>query len=65
MKGFFSITLIFSALLFLKSCKSYPMDNSHESDMERNAAELQKRQEAEKNKIEPSELNNYGKPDHR
>lgn len=41
------------------------MDNSHESDMERNAAELQKRQEAEKNKIEPSELNNYGKPDHR
>ena len=39
------------------------MDNTHTSNMNRNTAELQKRQEAEKNKIEPNVLNNFGKPD--
>lgn len=63
MKGIFLITFIIFASLFLKSCKSYPMDNTHTSNMNRNTAELQKRQEAEKNKIEPNVLNNFGKPD--
>ena len=39
------------------------MDKTHTSDMNRNAEELQKRQEAEKNKIEANEFNNFGKPD--
>lgn len=65
MKGFFLITLTISALLFLKSCKSYPMDNTHTNDMNRNTQDLQKRQEAEKNKIEPNALNDFGKPDNK
>jgi len=63
MKRFFSITLIILSIIFLKSCNSYPMDKTHTSDMNRNAEELQKRQEAEKNKIEANEFNNFGKPD--
>jgi len=65
MKRFFSITLIVFAILFLKSCNSYPMDKTHTSDMNRNTEELQKRQEAEKNKIEPNPQNNFGKPDNK
>lgn len=41
------------------------MDTTHKSDMNRNTEELQKRQEAEKNKIQPSEFNNFGKPDNK
>jgi PBP1b-binding outer membrane lipoprotein LpoB len=63
-KSFLTILTIF-ALLFLKSCNSYPMDNKNTSDMNRNTEELQKRQEAEKNKIEPNTLNNFGKPDNK
>ncbi|MFC7348123.1 hypothetical protein ACFQO9_15500 [Chryseobacterium zhengzhouense] len=39
------------------------MNTAHKSDMDRNAEELQKRQQAEKNKIEANEFNNFGKPD--
>jgi PBP1b-binding outer membrane lipoprotein LpoB len=65
MKKFFFIVLITFSVIFLKSCNSYPMDVTHKSDMNRNTEELQKRQEAEKNKIEPNQLNNFGKPDNR
>ncbi|WP_262888427.1 hypothetical protein [Chryseobacterium cheonjiense] len=41
------------------------MDKTHTSDMNRNTEELQKRQEAEKNKIEPNPQNNFGKPDNK
>lgn len=57
--------LIIFAVVFLKSCNSYPMDTTHKSDMNRNTEELQKRQEAEKSKTEPNELNNFGKPDNK
>ena len=62
MKKFLYIILIIFGVVFLNSCNSYPMDNTNKSDMNRNTEELQKRQEAEKNKIEPNELNNFGKP---
>lgn len=62
MKNFFFLMLIIFAVTFLKSCNSYPMDTTHKSDMNKNTEELQKRQEAEKSKIQPSELNNFGKP---
>jgi len=39
------------------------MDKMQTSAMDRNTEELQKRQEAEKNKIEPNALNDFGKPD--
>ncbi|WP_262484004.1 MULTISPECIES: hypothetical protein [Chryseobacterium] len=39
------------------------MNTANTSAMDRNTEELQKRQEAEKNKIEPNALNNFGKPD--
>lgn len=52
-------------IIFLKSCNSYPMDNKYTSDMNKNTQELQKRQEAEKNKTVPNELNNFGKPDNK
>lgn len=65
MKGFFLITLMISALTFLNSCKSYPMDTANTSAMNRNTEELQKRQEVEKNKIEPNALNDFGKPDNK
>lgn len=41
------------------------MDNTHTNDMNRNTQDLQKRQEAEKNKIEPNALNDFGKPDNK
>ena len=41
------------------------MDNKYTSEMNKNTQELQKRQEAEKNKIEPNELNSFGKPDNK
>lgn len=52
-------------IIFLKSCNSYPMDNKYTSDMNKNTQELQKRQEVEKNKTVPNELNNFGKPDNK
>ncbi|MCD1115834.1 hypothetical protein [Chryseobacterium turcicum] len=65
MKRFCFMTLIIFAVIFLKSCNSYPMDTTHKSDMNRNTEELQKRQEAERSKTEPNELNNFGKPNNR
>ncbi|HEX7870121.1 MAG TPA: hypothetical protein VF455_08400 [Chryseobacterium sp.] len=65
MKKSLLTTLTIFALLFLKSCNSYPMNNKNTSEMDRNTQELQKRQEAEKNKIEPNEFNNFGKPDNK
>jgi len=65
MKNFFFLTLIIFTVTFLKSCNSYPMNATHKSDMDRNAEELQKRQEAEKSKIEANEFNNFGKPDNK
>lgn len=65
MKNFFFLALIIFTIAFLKSCNSYPMNTAHKSDMDRNAEELQKRQQAEKNKIEANEFNNFGKPDNK
>lgn len=65
MKQFSLLTLIIFCITFLKSCNSYPMDNKYTSDMNKNTQELQKRQEAEKNKTVPNELNNFGKPDNK
>ena len=65
MKRFFLTTLMILGIIFLKSCNSYPMDNKYTSDMNKNTQELQKRQEAEKNKTVPNELNNFGKPDNK
>lgn len=65
MKNSLLLTLIFIAVTSLKSCNSYPMNTAHKSDMDRNAEELQKRQQAEKNKIEANEFNNFGKPDNK
>ena len=65
MKKSFLAALTIFTLLFLESCNSYPMNNKNTSEMNRNTEELQKRQEAEKNKIEPNEFNNFGKPDNK
>ena len=65
MKQISLLAIIIFSTAFLKSCKSYPVDNKDTSDMNRNTAELQKRQEAEKSKFETSELNNFGKPDNK
>lgn len=65
MKKFFITAIIIFTVTFLKSCNSYPMDATHKSDMDKNTEELQKRQQTEKNKIEPNELNNFGRPDHK
>ncbi|WP_312078802.1 hypothetical protein [Chryseobacterium sp.] len=63
MKKSFLATLTIFILLLSQNCNSYPMDSKNTSDMDRNTQELQKRQEAEKNKIEPNEFNNFGRPD--
>ncbi len=65
MKNFSFLTLILFVVTFLKSCNSYPMADTHKSDMDRNTEELQKRLEAERKKIEPNEFNNFGKPDNK
>ncbi|MEG1669366.1 hypothetical protein [Chryseobacterium sp.] len=49
-------------MVSIVSCKSYPMEASQKSDVDRNSEELQKRQAAEREKTEASHLNNYGRP---
>jgi len=62
MKSFIRIISAIYLLGSAVSCKSYPMEISQKSDVDRNSEELQKRQTAEREKTEISHLNNYGKP---
>lgn len=62
MKSFIRIISVVCLMGSAVSCKSYPMEVAHKSDVDRNAEELQKRQAAELEKTEISNLNNFGKP---
>jgi hypothetical protein len=63
MRTFIKIISVFSLLVGLSSCKTNPIGTSHRSDMTRNVEELQKREQAEKEKLDiTSPINNYGKP---
>ena len=62
MKSFISIISTIYLMASVVSCKSYPMEVSQKSDVDRNSEELQKRQAAEREKTEISNLNNFGKP---
>ena len=62
MKSFIRTILAIYLMGSVVSCKSYPMEASQKSDVDRNSEELQKRQEAERSKYEANELNNFGKP---
>ncbi|WP_431610488.1 hypothetical protein [Chryseobacterium sp. 'Rf worker isolate 10'] len=63
MKTCIKIISVLSLFVALGSCKTSTVDNSHKSDMVRNVEELQKREQAEKDKVDvTSPINNYGKP---
>lgn len=63
MKTYIKIISVFSLFMALGSCKTSTVDTSHKSDMARNVEELQKREQAEKEKLDiTSPFNNYGKP---
>ena len=62
MKNFIRIISAIYLMGSAVSCKSYPMEAPQKSDVDRNSEELQKRQAAEHEKIEISNLNNFGKP---
>ena len=62
MKSFIRIILAICLIGFAFSCKSYPMEIPHKSDVNKNSEELQKRQAAEREKTEINYLNNFGKP---
>ncbi|MBW3524191.1 hypothetical protein [Chryseobacterium sp. NKUCC03_KSP] len=62
MKSFIRIISVIYLMVSIVSCKSYPMEASQKSDVDRNSEELQKRQAAEREKTEAGHLNNYGKP---
>ena len=62
MKSFIRTILAIYLMASTVSCKSYPMETPQKSDVDRNSEELQKRQAAEREKIEASHLNNFGKP---
>lgn len=62
MKSFIRIISVIYLMVSIVSCKSYPMEASQKSDVDRNSEELQKRQAAEREKTEASHLNNYGRP---
>lgn len=62
MKSFIRIISVIYLMISIVSCKSYPMEASQKSEVDRNSEELQKRQAAEREKIEASYLNNFGRP---
>ncbi|MDR4951432.1 hypothetical protein REB14_04445 [Chryseobacterium sp. ES2] len=63
MKTCIKIILVFGFVVTLVSCKTYPAGTSHKSDMVKNTEELQKREQAERQKVDiTSPQNNYGKP---
>ncbi|MGR3855807.1 hypothetical protein [Chryseobacterium indologenes] len=63
MKTCIKIISVFGLFVVLSSCKTTPVENAHKSDMVRNTEELQKREQAEKEKLDiTSPQNNYGKP---
>jgi len=63
MKACIKIISVLGLLVALASCKTPIVDNSHKSDMARNVEELQKRDQAEKDRVDvTSPQNNYGKP---
>ncbi|WP_277115346.1 hypothetical protein [Chryseobacterium sp.] len=63
MRTYIKIISVLGLFVALGSCKTSNVDTSHKSDMARNAEELQKREQAEKNRVDvTSSLNNYGKP---
>jgi len=62
MKSFSRIILAIYLIGSAVSCKSYPMEISQKSEVDRNSEELQKRQAAEREKTEIGHLNNFGKP---
>jgi len=62
MKSFIRTISAIYLMGFAVSCKSYPMEVPQKSDVDRNSEELQKRQAAEREKTEISNLNDFGKP---
>ncbi|MCP1301715.1 hypothetical protein NK356_21290 [Chryseobacterium sp. S0630] len=63
MKTCIKIISVFGLFVVLSSCKTNPVENAHKSDMVRNTEELQKRDQAEKDRVDvTSSQNNYGKP---
>ncbi|CAI8709023.1 hypothetical protein [Chryseobacterium sp. IT-36CA2] len=63
MKACIKIISVLGLFVALASCKTPIPDNSHQSDMVKNVEELQKRDQAEKDKVDvTSSQNNYGKP---
>lgn len=60
---FIKIISVLGLFVVLSSCKTSPVKTSQKSDMVRNAEELQKREQAEKDRVDvTSSQNNYGKP---
>ncbi|PWN58880.1 hypothetical protein [Chryseobacterium viscerum] len=63
MRTFIKIISVLGLFVVLSSCKTSPVKTSQKSDMVRNAEELQKREQAEKDRVDvTSSQNNYGKP---
>lgn len=64
MKIIISTFAAISFVFVLNACNSYPMDSSNQSEMNRNAEELRKRNEAEKerNSVELNTPDNFARP---
>ncbi|RQO34209.1 hypothetical protein DBR39_21915 [Chryseobacterium sp. KBW03] len=63
MRTFIKIISVLGLFVVVSSCKTSPVKTSNKSDMVRNVEELQKREQAEKEKLDiTSPINNYGKP---
>lgn len=63
MKACIKIISVLGLFIALASCKTPIPEASHKSDMVRNVEELQKREQAEKDRVDvTSSQNNYGKP---
>ncbi|MFZ4931921.1 hypothetical protein [Chryseobacterium sp. Mn2064] len=63
MKTYIKIISVFGLLISLSSCKTAIADTSHQSDINKNLEELQKREKTEKDRVDiTSYRNNYGKP---
>ncbi|WP_288447360.1 hypothetical protein [uncultured Chryseobacterium sp.] len=63
MKNYIKMISVLSLFVALGSCKTSAADASPKSDMVRNVEELQKREQAEKDKTDITSVkNNYGRP---
>ncbi|KAB1229134.1 hypothetical protein [Chryseobacterium viscerum] len=63
MRTFIKIISVLGLFVVVSSCKTSPVKTSQKSDMVRNTEELQKREQAEKDRVDvTSSQNNYGKP---